>query len=168
MRRTKKAPPPRPGAGSRHRDTALRVLMQFRQAANSAKRHFRWIGDQCGVSGVHVWALWELSQAPGASVSDVARALAIHQSTASNLLDRLTRAGLLRRERGRADQRVSRLFVTPAGAALLRRAPSPVRAMLLQALVDLSDADLRQLETLLARLLAHMKVDRSAATRPLD
>lgn len=167
MRRTKKRAAGS-GATGRHRDTALRVLMQFRQAANSAKRHFRWVGDQCGVSGVHVWALWELSEAPGASVSEVARALAIHQSTASNLLEKLTRAGFLRRERGRGDQRVSRLFVTPSGAALLRRAPSPVRAMLLQALVDMRDADLKQLEVLLSGLLGHMKVDRSAATRPLD
>ncbi len=167
MRRTNKAAPRAERAG-RHRETALRVLMQFRQAVNSAKRHFRWVGDQCGISGVHVWALWELSETPGASVSDVARALAIHQSTASNLLDKLTRAGFVRRERGREDQRVSRLFVTPAGASLLRRAPSPVRAMLLQALVDMTDADLKRLEALLSTLLVHMKVDKDAATRPLS
>ena len=145
MRRTKirsKRPASEP---TPHRQAALRVLMQFREAANSAKQHFRWVGDQCGISGVHVWALWELSEAPGAGVSDLASALAIHQSTASNLLDRLTREGFVRRARGRGDQRVARLFVTAAGAALLRRAPSPVRAMLLEALYGMPDSALKQL-----------------------
>lgn len=151
-----------------HRQAALRVLMQFREAANSAKQHFRWVGDQCGISGVHVWALWELSEAPGAGVSDLASALAIHQSTASNLLDRLTREGLVRRARGRGDQRVARLFVTAAGAALLRRAPSPVRAMLLEALYGMPDSALKQLEALLGSLLKRMKVDRSASRKPLS
>src|SRR5215831_7128886 len=137
MRRTKRKGGSAAQAG--RREAALHVLMQFRQAANSAKQHFRWVGDQCGISGVHVWALSELSEAPGARVSDLASALAVHQSTASNLLDKLTRDGLVRRERARGDQRVARLFVTPAGAALLKRAPAPVRAMLLEALYAMPD-----------------------------
>src|SRR5262249_60491474 len=99
MRRTKKKDGRTADAPTLHRRAALHVLTQFRQAVNSAKRHFRWVGDQCGVSGVHVWALWELNETPGARVSDLAAALAIHQSTASNLLDKLARKGLVRRER---------------------------------------------------------------------
>jgi MarR family transcriptional regulator, organic hydroperoxide resistance regulator len=155
-------------AQARHRQAALHVLMQFRQAANSAKQHFRWVGDQCGISGVHVWALWELGEAPGARVSDLARALAIHQSTASNLLEKLKREGLVRRERGRGDQRVARLHVTPAGAALLKRAPTPVRAMLLEALYRMPEPALRRLARLLGDLLRRMKVDRSASREPLS
>lgn len=168
MRRTKKHPPGRSRTSARHRRAALHVLMQFRQAANSAKQHFRWIGDQCGISGVHVWALWELSENPGARVSDLASALAIHQSTASNLLEKLSREGLVRRERGRGDQRVASLFVTASGAALLKRAPSPVRAMLLEALCGMPDSALKQLEGLLARLLKRMKVDPGASRKPLS
>ena len=167
MRRTKKKDGRAADAPAHHRQAALRVLTQFRQAVNSAKQHFRWVGDQCGVSGVHVWALWELNETPGARVSDLAAALAIHQSTASNLLDKLARKGLVRRERGRSDQRVARLFVTASGAALLKRAPSPVRAMLLEALHGMPGSDLRQFDRLLGRLLRGMKVDRGAAAKPL-
>ena len=166
MRRTKRKAVSAARAG--RRQAALRVLVQFRQAVNSAKQHFRWVGDQCGISGVHVWALWELSDAPGARVSELASALAIHPSTASNLLEKLTREGLVRRERGRGDQRVARLFITASGAALLRRAPSPVRAMLLEALYALPGPSLKRLDALLGELLGHMKVDRSASWRPLS
>ena len=165
MRRTKRKRGSAAQAG--RRQAALRVLMQFRQAANSAKQHFRWVGDQCGISGVHVWALWELSEAPGGRVSELAAALAIHQSTASNLLDRLTREGLVRRAKGRGDQRVARLYVTASGAALLRRAPSPVRAMLLEALCSMPGSSLERLGALLGELLRHMKVDSSASRKPL-
>src|SRR5215472_10233551 len=166
MRRTKRKGGS--AAQARRRQAALRVLMQFRQAVNSAKQHFRWVGDQCGISGVHVWALWELSEAPGARVSELASALAIHQSTASNLLDKLTREGLVRRERGRGDQRVAKLFVTPSGAALLKRAPSPVRAMLLEALYSMPESSLERLGVLLGELLGHIKVDRTASGKPLS
>jgi len=166
MRRTKKKRGS--AANTARRQAALRVLVQFRQAVNSAKQHFRWVGDQCGISGVHVWALWELSEAPGARVSELASALAIHQSTASNLLEKLTRQGLVRREKGRGDQRVARLFVTAAGAALLKRAPTPVRAMLLEALYAMPGSSLERLDSLLGELLGHMKVDRTASGRPLS
>jgi len=166
MRRTKRKGGSAPQAA--RRQAALRVLVQFRQAVNSAKQHFRWVGKQCGISGVHVWALLELSEAPGARVSELASALAIHQSTASNLLEKLRREGLVKREKGRGDQRVARLFVTAAGATLLRRAPSPVRAMLLEALYAMPGSSLERLDALLGELLGHMKVDRTASGRPLS
>jgi len=113
--------------------------------------------------------MWELQCTPGVRVSDLSRALSIHQSTTSNLLDKLEGKGLVRRERGGPDHRVVRLFLTDAGTALVGQAPRPARGALSEALERLSDAELSELDRGLGRLVDAMTIqDRAAALRPLS
>src|SRR5690349_10765682 len=91
-------------------ERALHVLTLFRQIVASAKRHFQSVQKKCGITGAQLWALWQISAHPGLKVGDLARHMSVHQSTASNLVDRLHSLGLIRRERTRSDQRVVRLF----------------------------------------------------------
>ncbi|MCB1902067.1 MarR family winged helix-turn-helix transcriptional regulator [Cognatazoarcus halotolerans] len=120
--------------------TPLSVLQRFRVLIRTAQRHSQWVERQSGVTGAQLWALQELSEVPGLKVGELARCMALHQSTASNMVDKLETSGLIRRERGSADQRVVRLYPTEAGLALLERAPSPARGVLPEALRRL-DAD---------------------------
>ena len=78
---------------------ALAVLMKFRVIVNLAKRHFKWVEKQCGINGAQLWVLWEINQAPGLRVSELSAAMAMHQSTASNLIVRLARSKLIARKR---------------------------------------------------------------------
>ncbi|HEX4529407.1 MAG TPA: MarR family transcriptional regulator [Acidimicrobiia bacterium] len=57
----------------------------------------------------------------GPTVGDVADALLLQHHSATGLVDRTARAGLIRRERDPEDGRVVRLRVTRAGAARLAR-----------------------------------------------
>ena len=64
----------------------LEVLEQFRVIFKSIRRHYRSVEERSGISGALLWALAQVAANPGSQVGDLARALAIHQSTASNLL----------------------------------------------------------------------------------
>jgi len=153
---------------NRRHHRMLEVLALFRIVFKSIREHYSAVERRAGISGAQLWALSQVASGPGIKVGELARRLAIHQSTASNLLDRLTREGLVRRARGQGDQRVARLFVTASGAAVLRRAPSPVRAMLLEALYSMPESSLERLGVLLGELLGHMNVDRTASGKPLS
>ena len=146
----------------------LETLMKFRLVINSAKRHYSWVEKQCGVSGAQMWLLWELSESPGMRASDLASAMAIHQSTVSNLLDRLESEGLIKRDRSSEDRRVVTLFLTQSGAALVKRAPQPACGILPDALRRLDPLVLQSLESHLEKLLGVMNsVDIKSLKKPL-
>ena len=146
----------------------LSVLQRFRVLIRTAQRHSQWIERQSGVTGAQLWALQELKELPGLGVGELANRMALHQSTASNMIDRLETAELIRKERTSADQRVVRLYLTEQGEALLARAPSPARGVLPEALRLLDEDSLCKLQDDLDALLRQIKdLDAGFGMQPL-
>lgn len=157
-----------PAAADGQREQAMAVLQQFRFVFKSVKKHFRWVEKETGVSGSQLWALAQISGTPGMSVTQLARALAIHQSTASNLIDKLVQRDLARRERESEDQRIVRLYPTKLGKAIVAKAPQPVEGVLPDALMRLPIEELLKLDALLKELSQLMRVrDASGKHTPL-
>lgn len=148
---------------------ACEALKQFRLIFGSVRSHFRAVERACGVSGAQVWVMAVLAEQPGLKAGELAEALSIHQSTASNLINKLEKAGLVRRERSKADQRVVRLHLSAAGEAALARAPKPLTGILPHALEQLPVATLRRLIGDLRKVLSRVgEVDETAASKPLS
>ncbi|NIP72743.1 MAG: winged helix-turn-helix transcriptional regulator [Gammaproteobacteria bacterium] len=158
------------GADQRSRDEQIRAVVQgLRVVVRSIQEHSRWVERRCGVSAAQLWAMWELHARPGMRVSELSQALCIHQSTASNLLDKLENKKMVQRERRGPDHRVVRLYLTPQGAELVARAPRPAQGALTSALQKLPDRTLLELEGNIADLVRAMNVrDASAALQPLS
>lgn len=130
------------------------MLRRFRVVFNSVRKHFRNTEEQAGASHAHVWALSIVRDHPGIGVNDLAAALDVHQSTASNLVRKLAAEGLVRIERSTGDRRAVHLNTTAAGTRLLKKAPNPFAGVLPDALLELDHATLRRLDRDLARLVA--------------
>ena len=145
----------------------LEVLAQFRVVFKSVRRHYQDVERRSHITGALLWALSEVARRPGAQVGQLARALAVHQSTASNLVRRLAARGLIERQRRRRDQRAVQLFPTRKGLRVLEGAPRPLIGVLQQALADLPPASLRGLHTQLARLVRAMRFSASEARTTL-
>ena len=126
-------------------EPALRVLRQFRLVFNTIKTHFREVEKRAGIAGAQVWALSVVREQPGIGVSGLARAMDIHQSTASNLVKPLLEQGLVVADRG-DDKRAVHLRITPAGTRVLRKAPMPLTGVLPRALAQLDTRTLARLE----------------------
>lgn len=148
---------------------AHEALRQFRLIFGAVRQHFQAVEKSCGVSGAQIWAMAALRESPGMKVSQLAQALSIHASTASNLLDKIEKAGMVRRERGSEDQRVVRLYLTPTGEAALADAPRPLTGILTHALGKLPEESLARLNQDLAQLIAQMgEVNVQNAEKPLS
>ena len=152
-----------------HHEKARETLKRFRIVFSSVKRHFEDIEAKCGVSGAQLWALWEIHKAPGLRASELANALLVHQSTASNLLVKLEEKLLIRRERQPSDQRVVRLHLTEKGQDIIGRAPKPMTGLLPDALQRLPEPVLDQLLLNMDALVAAMqRKDEEGKARPLS
>ena len=123
----------------------LETLQEFRMIVGSARRHDADVRRIAGISGSQLWALSEIARTAGMRVNDLSERMALHQTTASNLINALVERNLIRRGRDEDDQRVVRLHVTTEGKKMLLRAPGPYAGLLVDALRHLKASDLRRL-----------------------
>lgn len=128
---------PSQGVGSADGLKADEVFSKVLRLVRTVQTGMQNIDTSHGLSGSQLWALWQISAQPGQRVSELAAALHIHPSTASNLLDKLETGGLLRRERRDIDNRVVRLYLSAAGLKLVKEIPGPMKGKLRQALQQL-------------------------------
>lgn len=144
------------------------TLKRFRLIFRAVQQHSQWVESCAGVSCAQLWAMHEIAGSVGIKVSDIAKTMSIHQSTASNLLLKLEKKGLIRRERASFDQRVVQLYLTQSGEALLGKAPEPKRGLLQHALFELPEPLLKSLSGNLDSLIEAMHIrEDQAAMQPL-
>ncbi|NEX61000.1 MarR family winged helix-turn-helix transcriptional regulator [Noviherbaspirillum galbum] len=144
------------------------ALKMFRVLIRAAQRHSSWVERQCGVTGAQLWMMQELHEAPGLRVGELAERMAIHQTTASNLLDAIVRKGLADKVRDASDQRIVKVLLSKEGKAVIRRAPKPARGLLPEALLRMQPDDLKALTTGLHALLNAIELpEDSSAGLPL-
>jgi DNA-binding MarR family transcriptional regulator len=155
------------GSGADQRRRMLEVLEQFRVIVKSIRRHYQDVERRAGVTGAQLWALAQIAGQPGSPVGELARALAVHQSTASNLVRELLKRRLVTRERRGRDLRHVQLYPSKKGLGLLKAAPRPLIGVLQQALSELPAARLVALHAELAHVIALMKGKQVAAARAL-
>jgi DNA-binding MarR family transcriptional regulator len=124
----------------------LETLQEFRTIFASARRHDAEVRRIAGISGSQLWALSEIAKAEGMRVNDLSERMAIHQTTASNLINALVERKLIRRGRDDEDQRVVRLQITTDGKRMLLKAPGPYVGLLVDALRHLQTPELRRLK----------------------
>lgn len=140
----------------------LKTLQAFRTIFGSARVHDAEVRRTTSISGSQLWALSEIARSTGMSVNGLSKRMALHQTTASNLVNALVERKLIRRVRDGSDQRVVRLHVAAEGRRMLERAPGPHAGLLVDALRHLDAAQLAQLRRGLEVLVAVMQ--RAATT----
>jgi DNA-binding MarR family transcriptional regulator len=163
------ASPPDAAGATELSTQAQTVLRQFRVLFSAVRSHFAHIEKLTGVGGAQVWALSLVQSHPGMGVGELARAMDIHQSTASNLVKSLITRGLMSSARSGADRRAVQLSVTAQAGPLLNKVRGPIQGVLPDALERMDPAALHRLHQELQGLIALLgdEVDTSAANRPL-
>lgn len=142
-----------PGPDSQHAERAAKVLRRFRVIFNAVKNHFRSVEKSAGISGAQLWALSVIHSRAGAGVNELARAMDIHQSTASNLVRALAESGLVVSAREGEDRRAVQLYLTTKGQKALAKAPGPFTGVLPEALMQLDEKTLARLDGDLAAVI---------------
>jgi len=151
------------------RQLSLHVLKKFRIIYGSMRQHFREVERTCGVSGSQLWVIQEIANSPSIGVSDLAERLSIHQSTCSQLVEKLVARELITKERSKEDQRRVGLCLTKQAARLISLAPAPTQGLLPEILNDLSAETVRSLDDALDELIKQLRIrDSQLSEEPLS
>lgn len=137
---------------------SLEVLKKFRIIYGSVRQQFREVEQTCGVTGSQLWILQEVANTPGIGVSELADRLSIHQSTCSQLVEKLVVRGLITKERSKEDQRRVGLRMTEEASKLLRSAPGPAEGILPEALQALPESALLALDNSLIGVIGQLRI----------
>ena len=140
-------------------DISISVLRQFRQVFNAVKSHFQQVEKTVGMGGAQVWALSVVREHPGIGVGALARAMSIHQSTASNLVRTLIDREMVVAVKQGTDRRAVQLNLLPAGAKVLKNSPGPFAGLLPDALKSLPPETLERLHGDLEQLIVAVASD---------
>ncbi len=143
----------RPGSGRRR--LALAVLGQFRLIYGSVRHQHRRIEESCGISGAQLWILREVERGP-VGVSELAVKLSIHQSTCSQLVEKLVKRKMLVRNIVADDKRRVRLALSKHAERCLKHAPGPAEGILPRALLGVSESSLRALHSHLGKVVTRL------------
>ena len=147
----------------------LDVLEQLRVVVRLASAHSAGLERSTGLPGAQLWALHEVAVEDGLRVGDLAQRLRVHQTTVSNLLNRLEGRGLVKKGRSAEDGRIVLVYLTAAGRRALKKAPGPAARGLLPSVLDeMSAAQVKKVHGGLALLLDRLGgFDTGLARQPL-
>ena len=141
-------------AGVANPMNAIRALVAaLSQSARAVER-------ETGVTNAQLFVLRELAEREPLSINDIATRAMTLQSTASLLVARLVRLGLVRRATDQNDARRALITLTSRGRRIVERAPEPPTAQVLRALRKLSPDTRRRLDVALTELLDSMGLAR--------
>ena len=147
---------------------SVQVLKKFRIIFGSVRQHFREVEQTCGVTGSQLWILQEVAKKPGIGVSELADRLSIHQSTGSQLVEKLVVRGLIAKERSSEDQRRVGLHVSEEASKVLKNMPGPAEGILPEALQAMPEQALESLDASLREVIGQLRIrDDKLAERPL-
>lgn len=145
------------------------MLKKFRIIYGSVRQHFREIEQTCGVTGSQLWVMQEIANTPGIGVSVLAERLSIHQSTCSQLVEKLVARKLIIKERSKEDQRRVGLRLTEEASMLVKKAPGPAEGLLPEALSMLPAETIKALDLSLAQVIEQLQIkDDKLAEKPLS
>lgn len=132
-----------PGSGNTPRADVAAIVDGLRRIVRALELYSQEVRRAYGLTGPQLWALKTLQRRGAVTVNELAAALAVHQSSASILVNRLEQRGLIRRSRGQQDRRFVRIEPTEKALSLMAEAPEPAQGRLLHGLSTMSPTRIR-------------------------
>ncbi|PKO43126.1 MAG: MarR family transcriptional regulator [Betaproteobacteria bacterium HGW-Betaproteobacteria-4] len=146
----------------------LEVLQQFRVIYGTMRQYFRELEDCCGLPGSHMWVLQEVERTPEIGITELAGRLGIHQSTCSQLVEKLVARNCLVKKKQSVDLRRVGLCLADEGRKAIAALPGPAEGVLPEALAAIPDVALKTLNINLAELISYLPgKDDAFASTPL-
>ena len=143
------------GAPSMPEADAARAMDSLRRIVHAIRVSTRGSEGSVGISAAQLFVLRQLASVSGQSMSEIAARTRTTQSSVSEVVGRLVSRGLVDRRTAPTDRRRAELTLTPAGVAVLARAPETVQERLLAGFARLGELEQATLaDTLEAWLVA--------------
>ncbi len=144
-------------------DVAQDILRSIRQLIRGISIHSKQLLHSIGLTVpqlICLRSIHELDTAhDGVTVMQVSQRVQLSPPTVSRIVDRLSAAGLVVRERSVTDRRKVSISLTPAGLDRVQTAPSPLQETFLRALEQLQLEERLELLAALKRVVVLMNAD---------
>lgn len=160
---TRRPAAPATRSGPSDAPDATLIVQGLRRIVKALHSYSQDVYRQYGLTAPQLWALKTLQREGRLSAGQLARALAVHQSSSSILIDRLEKRGLVHRVRARGDGRFVLIELTKRGLALSAMAPEPAQGRLLHGLQAMSRAEVSQIRRAVERLAGVMEAEDTTA-----
>jgi DNA-binding MarR family transcriptional regulator len=135
------------------------IVGGLRRVVRALELYSQEVRRDFGLTAPQLWALKTLGRRGPLTVNELAAALHVHQSSASLLVNRLERRGLVRRSREPADRRFVRIEPTDRALALMTEAPEPAQGRLLHGLSGMPPGKLRNIRRAVEDLVGAMEAE---------
>jgi len=140
---------------------ALKTFRTLRRVSQALRLDTRKPSIDTGLGKAQLHALSVIHQQPDIGTGDLAKAMEVQPSTASNLVKPLIAKGLVEVEHSKVDRRIVQLRSTAQAKSLLRQAPKPWSGPVLEALQTMDQSTLDSLQEGLEQLLDSLTPPRS-------
>lgn len=140
------------------------VVLALRGIIRAIDLRSRYLVMRYGLTGPQLTVLKELSVNSGCCVRELTKAIHLSQATATGILDRLQKRGLVRRERSDQDKRRVLVWLTGAGEELLADAPPLLQEEFTGEFNKLDDWEQTQILSSLQRVVSMMEAKGLEAT----
>jgi DNA-binding MarR family transcriptional regulator len=141
--------------------TGDEILKALRRILRRVTMHSRQMQRETGLTLPQVLAMRLLGDMAGGQASQVelSRALQLSQPTVTGIIDRLERAGLVKRDRSTSDRRKIGVSLTGAGRARPEASPTPLQEQFMTRLMQLSVVERAALLESLNRVVTLMEAE---------
>ncbi|MFQ5510027.1 MAG: MarR family winged helix-turn-helix transcriptional regulator [Leptospirillia bacterium] len=146
----------------------VRILRSLRQIIRATALYSRDLQAKHKVTVPQLTCLTAVVENEPATTTRIAREVQLSPSTVVGIIDRLEKAGLVRRERDTNDRRVVNIIMTEDGLRLVARSPSPLQDDLALALETLPDLERATIALSLEKLVTLLEVGKLDAAPILE
>ena len=135
------------------------ILKALRRILRRVALHSRQLLKETGLTLPQLLCLRALGEMDGGETTQVelSRILQLSQPTVTGIIDRLERAGLVKRERSTADRRKVGVSLTESGRVRQRSLPTPLQEQFIARLMQLSRDERESLLQSLTRVVELME-----------
>ncbi|MBT8066683.1 MAG: MarR family transcriptional regulator [Gammaproteobacteria bacterium] len=135
------------------------ILISLRKIMRATDLHSQKLMKESGLTAPQLLVMQAIEKEGDPSTSTLARHIAVSQATMTRIVDRLERAGLVRRQKSNTDRRVINVGLTDAGRIKLESAPEPLQAEFLRRFRTLEDWEQQMLKSSLLRVAKMMDAE---------
>jgi DNA-binding MarR family transcriptional regulator len=135
------------------------ILVSLRKIMRAADLHSQRLMKESGLTSPQLLVMQAIEKEGKPSTSTLARRISVSQATMTRIVDRLERAGLVKREKSTQDKRVVNVGLTEAGREKLGHAPEPLQAEFLRRFRELETWEQQMLKSSLLRIAKMMDAE---------
>lgn len=149
-------------------DQLEQVLTSLRRVIRATDLHSRHLAKTSGLTAPQILLLQAIRRMEPSTIGQLAREVSLSQATVTNILDRLEKRELVRRERSTVDKRKVHVRLTAHGDEIIMNAPTPLQEQFARQFNDLQDWEQTMIIAALQRVAHMMDAEHIDASPVLD